>query len=179
MGQPNSCSTALLHRPVAVFKKGSLVHPNSARLLVGLGAAQFSAGSYEEASRELCHASDLRPEDSTPYLFLGKMDVTSPTSFPCISGKLSRFLKNQPTNALANYYFAMSQVKKEREAKNSADLHEAQTLLEKAVMLDPKLGEAYLQLGILYAAQGARRRPSSRTQKRLRQRRLSANLITG
>ena len=149
----------LLHRAVApavaVFKKSSLAHPNSARLLVGLGAAQFSAGSYEDASRELCRASDLSPEDSTPYLFLGKMDVTSPMPFPCIPDKLARFLKNQPSNAMANYYFAMSLVKKDRESKNSVDLQQAQALLEKTVELDPKFGEAYLQLGILYATQGA------------------------
>jgi tetratricopeptide (TPR) repeat protein len=148
----------LLHRAVApavtVFRKGALAHPNSARLLVGLGAALFSAGSYDDASRELCRASDLNPGDSTPYLFLGKMDVNSPTSFPCIEGKLTRFLKSQPANALANYYFAMSLLKKVREAKSSADIQQAQTLLEKAVALDPKLGEAYSQLGTLYLAEG-------------------------
>ncbi len=152
-------SELLLHRAVApavaVFKKGSLAHPNSARLLVGLGAAQFSAGSYELASVELCRAADLSPRDSTPYLFLGKMDVTSPSSFPCIQDRLGRFLKNQPSSALANYYFAMSLVKKDRELKNSGDLQQAQALLEKSVTLDPKLGEAYLQLGTLYLAQGA------------------------
>jgi tetratricopeptide (TPR) repeat protein len=152
-------SELLLHRAVApavtVFKKGSLAHPNSSRLLVGLGAAQFSAGSYDDAARELCHASELSPHDSTPYLFLGKMEVSSPTTFPCIETALGRFLENQPTSALANYYFAMSLVKKDREAKNSADLQHAQALLEKSIALDPKFGEAYLQLGTLYAAQGA------------------------
>ena len=152
-------SELLLHRAVApavaVFKKGSLAHPDSSRLLVGLGAALFSAGSYDDASRELCHASDLSPDDSTPYLFLGKMDVSSPTLFPCIEGKLARFLKNQPANAWANYYFAMSLVKKDREANNSVDIQQAQALLEKSVSLDSKFGEAYLQLGNLYAAQGA------------------------
>ena len=152
-------SELLLHRAVApavaVFKKGSLAHPDSSRLLVGLGAALFSAGSYDDASRELCHASDLSPDDSTPYLFLGKMDVSSPTLFPCIEGKLARFLKNQPANAWANYYFAMSLVKKDREANNSVDIQQALALLEKSVSLDAKFGEAYLQLGNLYAAQGA------------------------
>jgi tetratricopeptide (TPR) repeat protein len=152
-------SELLLHRAVRpaviVFKKGSIAHPDSARMLVGLGAALYADGSYEEAAAQLCHASDLKPEDATPYLFLGKMEVTSPTSFSCGEEKLARFVQNQPGNALANYYFAMAVLKRSRESKSSTDSQQAEALLKKSVAIDPKLGEAYLQLGILYAAQGA------------------------
>ena len=152
-------SELLLHRAVApsviVFKKGVQAHPKSSRMRLGLGAALYSAGSYEDSSRELCHASDLNPEDATPYLFLGKMDITSPTPFPCIAEKLARFQKSQPSNPMANYYLAMAITKKDRESRNADSSHEAQALLEKSVALDPKFGEAYLQLGILYSAQGA------------------------
>jgi len=149
----------LLHRAVRpaviVFKKGSSLHPDSARMLVGLGAALYADGSYDEAAGQLCLASDLKPEDPTPYLFLGKMEVTLPTAFSCSEQKLARFLQNQPEHALANYYYAMVVLKRSRESKNSADSQQAEALLKKSVALDPKLGEAYLQLGILYAAQGA------------------------
>ena len=151
-------SELLLHRAarpaVMVFKKGSVAHPNSARMLVGLGAALYADGSYDEAAGQLCRASDLKPDDATPHLFLGKMEVTSPTSFLCAEQKLARFVQNQPGNALANYYFAMAVLKRGRESKSSADSQQAEALLKKSVAIDPKLGEAYLQLGILYAAQG-------------------------
>jgi tetratricopeptide (TPR) repeat protein len=124
-------------------------------MLVGLGAALYADGSYDEAAGQLCHASDLQPEEATPYLFLGKMEVTSPTSFSCAEQKLARFVQNQPGNALANYYFAMAVLKRGRESKSSVDSQQAEALLKKSVAIDPKLGEAYLQLGILYAAQGA------------------------
>jgi tetratricopeptide (TPR) repeat protein len=149
----------LLHRAVRpaviVFKKGSVAHPNSARMQVGLGAALYADGSYDEAADQLCHASDLQPEEAAPYLFLGKMEVTLPTAFSCSEQKLARFLQNQPGNALANYYFAMAVLKRSRESKSSADTQQAEALLQKSVAIDPKLGQAYLQLGILYAAQGA------------------------
>ena len=152
-------SELLLHRAVRpaviVFKKGSVVHPNSSRMLVGLGAGLYADGSYDEAAGQLCRASDLKPEDATPYLFLGKMEVTSPTSFSCGEQKLARFVQNQPENALANYYFAMAVLKRGRESKSSADSQQAEALLKKSVAIDPKLGEAYLQLGILYAARGS------------------------
>ncbi|MGC0775679.1 MAG: tetratricopeptide repeat protein [Candidatus Acidiferrum sp.] len=149
----------LLHRAVRpaviVFKKGSLAHPHSARMLVGLGAALYADGSYDEAAGQLCRASDLKPEEAAPYLFMAKMEVNSPTSFSCAEQKLARFVQNQPGNALANYYFAMAVLKRNRESKSSADSQQAEALLKKSLAIDPKLGEAYLQLGILYAAQGA------------------------
>lgn len=152
-------SELLLHRAVApsviVFKKGALAYPKSPRMRIGFGAALFAAGSFDDASRELCQASDLNPADATPYLFLGKMDITSPAPFPCIADKLARFHKAQPSNPLANYYLSMSITKRNRESSNPEELAQAQALLEQSIALNPNFGEAYLQLGILYAAQGA------------------------
>jgi hypothetical protein len=42
-------------------------------MLAGLGAAWYARGSYDLAAKCLCEASDLNPDDSNPYLFLGKM----------------------------------------------------------------------------------------------------------
>jgi tetratricopeptide (TPR) repeat protein len=152
----------LLHRAVTpaaiVFKQGSAAHPNSARMLAGLGAALYSAGSYDEAASALCRASDLEPGDAAPYIFIGKMEASAATTLGCAGVKLARFLQLQPENSLANYYYAMVLLKPGREAKSGADLQHAQSLLEKAVAIDPKLGEGYLQLGILYAARGETKR---------------------
>jgi tetratricopeptide (TPR) repeat protein len=148
----------LLHKaaePAAeVFKRGSTAHPKSARMLTGLGAALYSGGSWEEATGRLCDASDLQPADPAPYLFLGKIEMTSPTPLPCSEQKLARFVQEQPGNALANYYYAVSVWKREKGSENPADWNQAEVLLEKAVTIDPKLDEAYLQLGILHFARG-------------------------
>jgi tetratricopeptide (TPR) repeat protein len=148
----------LLHKAAQpateVFTKAAGAHPDSARLLAGLGAALYSSGSYEEAALRLCAASDLKPADPAPYLFLGKMEKAAPAPLPCTEQKLARFVRDQPGNALANYYYAMALWKRERGSENPAGLPQAEALLEKAVTLDPKLGEAYVQLGILYSARG-------------------------
>jgi tetratricopeptide (TPR) repeat protein len=148
----------LLHKAaepaVEVFTRGYTAHPNSARMLTGLGAALYSSGSWEEAARCLCHASDLQPVDPAPYLFLGKIEMTSPTPLPCSEQKLARFAQEQPGNALANYYYAMSIWKREKGSENPAGWKQAEGLLEKAVAIDPKLDEAYLQLGNLHFARG-------------------------
>jgi tetratricopeptide (TPR) repeat protein len=148
----------LVHRAVKpaaeVFTKGSSAHPKSARMLAGLGAALYAGGSYSDAARRVCEASDLAPADPAPYLFLGKMEKAAPDALPCAAEKLARFAHDQPANALANYYYAVSLLKRARGSENSAKLQQAETLLQKAVAADPKLDEAYVQLGALYAAQG-------------------------
>jgi tetratricopeptide (TPR) repeat protein len=146
----------LLHKAaepaVEVFTRGSSAHPKSARMLTGLGAALYASGSWEEAARSLCAASDLQPADPAPYLFLGKIEKTSPSPLPCSEEKLARFAQEQPGNALANFYYAISVWKREKGSEDPAGRKHAETLLEKAVAIDPKLGEAHLQLGIVHSA---------------------------
>ena len=148
----------LLHkapRPaVEVFTKGTAAHPDSARILAGLGAALYANGSYAEAARRLCDASDLNPADPAPYVFLGKMEKAATDSLPCAEEKLARFAHEQPANALTNYYYAVALWKSEREPGNSARMTQTVALLEKAASLDPKLAEAYIQLGIVSSASG-------------------------
>lgn len=144
----------LLHKaaqPAAeVFTKGSRTYPNSARMLAGLGAALYAGGAYEDAARRLCDASNLKPADPAPYLFLGEMEVAASAPLPCGEQTLARFAREQPGNALANYYYAAALRRRERGSGNVAISQQAEALLEKAVTIDPKLGEAFLQLGDLY-----------------------------
>jgi tetratricopeptide (TPR) repeat protein len=148
-------SELLLHRAVwpaaEVFRKGSEAHPKSARMLAALGAALFASALYDEAALRLCAASDLNPADPAPYLFLGKIDMAAPAPLACVEPKLLRFVQEQPGNAHANYYYAMAIWKRQKGAENPQERQQVETYLSKATADDPKLGEAYLQLGNLYA----------------------------
>ncbi len=151
-------SELLVHRAdqpaVEIFTQGSRAHPDSARMLAGLGAALYAGGKSEEAARRLCEAADLKPADPAPYLFLGKMEKGATALLPCSEQKLARFARDQPGNALGNYYYGIVLWKRDRGSENSAGLQQAEALLEKAVAIDPKFGEAYLQLGILHSGRG-------------------------
>jgi len=152
----------LLHRAVKpaveVFDKGTATHPKSARMLAGLGAALYAGGSYADAASRVCAASDLQPADPTPYLFLGKMEKAAPDPLPCVEQKLARFAHDQPAAALANYYYAVALWKEsrnnEKDSGHRSTLRQVEALLQKAIAADPKLTEAYLQLGAVYAVQG-------------------------
>ena len=148
----------LLHRAdqpaVEVFAKGAQMHPESTRMLAGWGVALYAEGNAEDAARKLCEAADLRPAEAAPYLILGRIEKASPAVLPCSEEKLGRFAREQPGNAMANYYYAIVLLKQARETAKSEGAQQAEPLLEKAAGIDPKLGEAFLQLGILHFAQG-------------------------
>ena len=120
-------------------------------MLDGLGASWYSNGSYEEAVRNFCEASDLNPDDPNPYLLMGEMLAAETTPSPEMEERLARFVRLQPGNAWANYYYAVSLQKRWSSPDQAVDVDQVKSLLQTAVQLDPKLGVAYLQLGILYS----------------------------
>jgi tetratricopeptide (TPR) repeat protein len=143
-------SELLVHRAiqpaVEVFGAGVKAHPRSARMLAALGAALFASGLYDEAAQHVCDASDLNPTDTAPYIFLGKIGMAAPDPLTCVEPKLARFVQERPGDAFANYYYAMALWKSQKPS-----LQQMESLLAKAVTIDPNFDDAYLQLGILYA----------------------------
>jgi tetratricopeptide (TPR) repeat protein len=146
-------SELLLHRAVwqarEVFEKGAQAYPQSARMLTALGAALFAGALYDEAALRLCDASDLNPADPEPYLFMGKIEVAAPNPLACVEQKLARFVAQEPGNALANYYYAMTLLKQRGQSMDSKSPEQVEAMLTKAVTLDSQCADAYLELGIL------------------------------
>jgi tetratricopeptide (TPR) repeat protein len=150
----------LTHRalqPAAeVFTKGNRLFPKSVRMLVALGVAEYARGSYDRAAQYLGSASDLDPGNQTPYVFMGKMQSAEIAPSQETLERLARFQHLEPGNALANYYYAVSLWKGTQSAgaRDDATSAQVEALLQKATQIDPKLGAAHLQLGILYAQRG-------------------------
>ena len=145
----------LLHRAaepaIEVFSKGNRLFPHSARMLVALGVAWYSNGAYDQAAQRLCEASDLNPDDPEPYLFLGKIQTVETNQSECSVERLRRFVKLQPENALANYYYGVNLWKRRKGPDDAETVAQAESHLTRSVQLDPKLGVGYLHLGVLYS----------------------------
>jgi tetratricopeptide (TPR) repeat protein len=150
-------SELLLHRAVwqaqEVFRKAAETYPKSARIQTALGTALFAGARYDEAALRLCNASDLNPTDPNPYIFMGKIQMAAPNPLACVEPKLARFVEQQPESPIANYLYAMSILKHAEQLADEQSIQQAQNLLTKAVTIDSKCGEAYLQLGIIAASQ--------------------------
>jgi tetratricopeptide (TPR) repeat protein len=150
-------SELLLHRTlepaIDVFRRSAQRYPNSVRMAIGLGIALYSRGSYDDAVKSLLRAADLSPSDPRCYFFLSKAYDSSPGQADDVIQRFARFSQLQPDNAQAFYYYAMSVWKGKRSQDPSLDRHQIESLLQKAVGLNPKLAEAHLQLGNLYSDQ--------------------------
>ena len=125
-------------------------------MLTGLGRGPlFEWIMGRCGSPSLCAASDLEPANTAPYLFLGKIEKATLLRRCHAASKSWRGLySSSPGDALANYYYAISIWKREKGSEKPADLKEVETLLEKSIAIDPKLDEAYLQLGVLQFGKG-------------------------
>jgi tetratricopeptide (TPR) repeat protein len=139
----------LHHAPepaIEVFTKGYRLYPQSSRMMLGLGAAWYAERSKEQAVQIFLQACDLNPSDPTPYLFLGRLQVTEQVVPPGWTERMKRFASLRPENAMAHYLYAVALIK---EGGHPNHLDEAEAQLNSAIQLDPRLGEAYLQLGIV------------------------------
>lgn len=141
----------LLHRAfepaIEVFAKGHRLYPDSVRMLLGLSVANYDQGRTEQGVQLLLQACDLSPSDPTPYLFLGKLQEAEKIEPPGWTERLQRFASLHPENAIAHYYYAVALSKQSQGTETFAVI---ESELKQAIELDPHLGNAYLQLGILY-----------------------------
>jgi tetratricopeptide (TPR) repeat protein len=139
----------LHHAPepaIEVFSKGHRLFPQSSRMMLGLGAAWYAQRSKEPAGQIFLQACDVNPADPTPYLFLGRLLVTEQVTPEGWTDRMKRFVSLHPENAMAHYLYAVALLKQSASPDQGA-VAEAQ--LNAAIHLDPHLGDAYLQLGIL------------------------------
>jgi tetratricopeptide (TPR) repeat protein len=144
----------LHHAPepaIEVFSKGHRLYPQSSRMLLGLGASYYAERSKEQAERMFLQACDINSADPTPYLFLGRLQVTQKTVSAAWTDRMKRFVTLHPEMAAAHYLYAVALMKEEGRQPNS-DLVENE--LKAAITLNSQFGDAYLQLGILCSDAG-------------------------
>ena len=150
-------SELLLHRTldpaIEVFRQAAERYPASERTAVGLGMALYSRGNYDDAVKSLLKAADLNPNDPACYYFLSKAYDSSPAQADDVIQRFRRFAELQPQNGRASYYYAMSLWKGKRAQDAAFDVGQIEGLLKRAIAADPKLAEAYLQLGNLFSDQ--------------------------
>jgi tetratricopeptide (TPR) repeat protein len=134
---------------IEVFTAAIRRFPESARLHLGLGTAQYAQGQYADAVRSFCRAADIDPSDPAPYGFLGELYGVSPDQSAEITRRFARFVERAPENASAHFFYAMNLWK----GGGEVDLARVEALLRRSIALDPDFARAQLQLGILLSEQ--------------------------
>jgi tetratricopeptide (TPR) repeat protein len=133
-----------------VFTRGAAAFPDSARMHMGLGVAEFATASYKQAAREICRASDLDPANPAPYMFLGRMADLEEFRSPEVSARLAHFAQLKPKNPWANYYAGLAAWRDRQGDDDPVAFARASSLLENAIALDPNHALANLRLGTMY-----------------------------
>jgi tetratricopeptide (TPR) repeat protein len=137
----------LLNQAVADF-------PKSGRLWVALGGAYYVAGSYQHAFSALLNATEVAPDLSQAYYYLGrdynKLDEDLQKR---IMEKLKSYLTFGPKDPWAHYFYGSGLFDNQRR-RNTKDFAEAEAHLKQAIRLKNDLAEAHLSLGLLYSSEG-------------------------
>jgi tetratricopeptide (TPR) repeat protein len=136
---------------IEVFSQGLERYPSSSRLALGLGLAFDVRGRYDDAVKALLRGVDLDPSDTRAYYFLSKAYDRAPTLADEVVERFRRNADLRPRDAQAIFYYAVSLWKGRRSETSPAYLDQVESLLKKAIALDPSSPEAHLQLGNLYS----------------------------
>jgi tetratricopeptide (TPR) repeat protein len=137
-----------------VYTKGHAAFPRSSRMVLGLAAAKYAAGSYAEAADCFFQATDLSPEDEAPYLFLGKVRASEIIESPGYEERMRRFVGLHPSNVPANYYYGLTLWNKGQRTGDVSLVHQAVQFFAKCLVIDSHFGAARLQLGIIDCQDG-------------------------
>jgi Flp pilus assembly protein TadD len=136
----------------AVFERGLQLFPNSYKLHVALGIADYQVSHFDGAAKEFSTAADLKPEAAEPYLLLGLLHGFPEGRTAAVEALLRRFVQQEPKNARG--YFNLAMLYWDRDRDSAEDVRRVEELLMRAVSLNPRFDEAYLELGILHAHKG-------------------------
>lgn len=134
---------------VLAFQIGAKQYPDSISMRLGVGAGQFLMGHTSEAVHIFLETTDLAPSDPRTYPFLAAVSGISQDENERVRSSFQRYLELAPNDAAANCFYALSLSR-----TNAADTAVAggriESLLKRAIQLDPNMVEAHLQLANLY-----------------------------
>jgi tetratricopeptide (TPR) repeat protein len=135
-----------------VFVGAAERYPRSARIQVGLGYTYYLLQNYDRARLTFIHAAEIAPSNGNVYLIMAKAYNSVPLAKmrgDGITELMRKWVRIKPNDPRASYYCAISLRKEAHDSGRKTDPAEIESLLQTAVRLDPKMADAYLQLGIL------------------------------
>jgi tetratricopeptide (TPR) repeat protein len=131
-----------------VYREGTDKYPQSVRMRIGKGTAQFLLGRAAESIRTFLETTDMAPHDPRTYPFLAAATGASSEEQTRVTDSFRRFLELAPENAAANYFYGLA-LSRVVAGENAARIV---SLLQTAIRIDPTLSKAHLLLANTYAS---------------------------
>jgi tetratricopeptide (TPR) repeat protein len=132
---------------LTVYREGSVKYPQSIRIRIGEGTAQFLLGHSVESLHIFLEAADLDASDPRTYPFLAAASSVSGEEKTRVIASFYRFLELAPENASANYFYALA-LSREPGGENADRI---ESLLKTAIRIHPSSSKAHLLLANTYA----------------------------
>lgn len=137
---------------VEVFRVGSHKFPTSPRLYVGTGLGQFALRQYADAADAFIDALEADPSSPDAFLAWNALPTfVVVAEWEKIQPRLQRLAERFPENAQAAFCYGAALFRHGVALAQSDGFDLAQSLLETAAHLNPKLAVAHLELGTVYA----------------------------
>jgi len=135
----------------AITEYGVHQFPESRRLQLAKGIAYFGSGKYIEASAIFGALLAVDPDNEDYGSLLGRSCTATGGATAPQCDSLIAFAEKHPKNAQTDVSAAVSLLHQPSFEKGdqARQLDQARHLLEEAIASDPKLPEAYYQLGVL------------------------------
>lgn len=131
---------------IEIFKYGVSKYPASDLLQMGLGIAYFGNHSYDLAAPPFQAVLQRSPQNATAAELLGRSCEAATSTSVAGCDALQAFADAHPENAMASLYAASSIL---HQATDTRDNARAESLLQHSLKADPKLADAWYELGIL------------------------------
>ncbi len=138
---------------ITILRYGVQKYPQSVRLRVALGVVLYADGKSLEGAQLLVDAEDLNPADPHPMELLADTEIVPPALAPRVVELLASLHKKYPKDGLILFDYTMAQSGRWSNTKDAMPPHFVESLQE-AIRLNPKLPQAYFQLGLVYGQQG-------------------------
>jgi tetratricopeptide (TPR) repeat protein len=130
---------------IALFASGVRDFPKSLKLRLGLGCTYYVVGKQEEAARTLLEAIQIEPSNKLAYLFLGKTYEQAGSFQAAVTEAFRAYLERGPQDAWAYYHYG-TMLYLNAQSAPKIDFQAAKLYLHRALSLNPRLAEAYVQL---------------------------------
>jgi tetratricopeptide (TPR) repeat protein len=131
---------------VKVADYGIQQFPASTRLKAARGIAFYADNRYKEAAAVFSDLLSASPGNATWASLLGRNCALIADASASGCDSLQRFAEQHPENAEAATYAATALLHQPTEKRDNT---KARALLRQAISVDPKLADAYYQLGVL------------------------------
>jgi tetratricopeptide (TPR) repeat protein len=134
-----------------VLKQAEEARPNSWRIELALGMVEYFAGTDEEATRYLLHATELAPSPEEALRYLGDVQIDRASApDPAAVSKLCEYSDQQPRDGRMQYYCGAAIFRRDYIASDKSHADEILKRLRASEALSPKDAETHCQLGKTY-----------------------------